>query len=353
MKEFFVLPEGELEFQIAYDRDTKRRIGQLESEIRPMGYRPELTGTVDECVLAVRKSEPSAATGARLPVLLVLFALASLVVVSILQRMVYAQLAPALQGDSVFIEFAATIVALLAAHEVGQRLMARRGQAGHSNTYLIPGLPFLPPFLPSLGFVCTQREPALNRDRLFDVVIAGPIAIVVLAVVLYAVGDLTSATSALKSTQLPASTISVNSNVIQLGINYVLGPLAPSAPAGYFQVSPFADGATVGFILAFFGLLPMAIYDGGLLSNLALGERAARGATYLSVLFLLLIDMNNATYWAVAIVALLLAGRPMNLKLLDQVSALSSSRRWILVGSIILGLLCLPIPHSLATLPLP
>jgi hypothetical protein len=109
----------------------------------------------------------------------------------------------------------------------------------------------------------------------------------------------------------------------------------------------------VGFILAFIGLLPMTIYDGGLLSCIAWGERAARVTTYLSVLLLLLIDMNYATYWAVAIVALLLAGRPVRLKLLDEVSALSSSRRWVFIGSLVLAFLCLPVPHSLATFPLP
>jgi hypothetical protein len=355
VKEFFALPEGELEFQVAYEKDTKQKFAQLHSEVAARGFRPELTGTKEECTLTLRKIEPPSKSRSRVPVLLALFTLTSLVVVALLQRTVYEQLVPSLPGYLVFFEFGATIAALMGAHELGQRLAARNGQAGHSNSYLIPGIPFLPPFLPSLGFTSTQREPALNRDRLFDVVIAGPLAIVGLAIVMYIVGGLTVVQSSvpLQSTQLSNTTVSINANALQLAMDSVLGPFVPSAPAGYVLVSPIADGATVGFILAFIGLLPMAIFDGGLLSCIAWGERVARATTYLSVLFLLVIDMNYATYWAVAIVALLLAGRPVRLKFLDDVSGLSSSRRWIFVGSLVLAFLCLPIPHSLATFPLP
>jgi hypothetical protein len=354
VKEFYALPEGEFEFQVIYGRDTKQNFAQLRSQIAPWGYRPELTGSKDECALMIRKAEPPETYMSRLPVLLALFTLASLVVVALLQQMVYEQLqpVPSIPGYLVFFEFGGTIAVLMGAHELGRRLASRKGEAGRANSYLIPGVPFLPPFLPSLGFASTQREPALNRDTLFDAVIAGPLAVVLLAMFAYIIGDLTAVIGVVPP-QLSSTTVSVNSNAIQMGLDYILGPFGPSAPAGYVLVSPIADGATVGFILAFIGLLPMTIYDGGFLSSIAWGERAARATTYLSVLLLLLIDMNNATYWAVAIVALLLAGRPVRLKLLDDVSALSSTRQWVLIGTLVLALLCLPVPHSLATFPLP
>ena len=55
VREFFSLPDGELEFQVAYDDGTRARFEELESEVRRLGYRPELTGTRDECVLQLRK----------------------------------------------------------------------------------------------------------------------------------------------------------------------------------------------------------------------------------------------------------------------------------------------------------
>ena len=355
VKEWFALPDGELEFQVVYDEGTKEKFARLVSELGPKGYRPELTGGKDECVLLVRKAPAPAATSSRVSALLAMLTVASLGVFSFLQADVDNQLVPGVPTYLLFFGFGLTVGALLVAHELGQRLAARKGLAGHSTSYLIPGVPLLTPFLPSLGFVNTQREPAVNRDGLFDVVIAGPLAIFAFAVALYIIGALSSVTSSVtfQSTQLVNSTVSINQNAIQTGLDYALGPLVHAAPAGYVLVSPIADGASFGFILVFIGLIPMALFDGGILASAAWGERAARGATYLSVLLLLLIDMNYATYWAVAIVALLLAGRPIRLKLLDEVSGLSKSRKWILAGALVLALLCLPVPHSVATIPLP
>ena len=355
VKEFFVLPEGELEFQISYGGDTGAKFVRLDREISAMGYRPELSGTKDECVLLVRKAAPPSGGRSRVSVLMALLTVASLQVFSFLQASVDVQLVTNFPTYLLFLGFDVTVSVLLVVHELGQRLAARKGGAGHSTSYVIPGVPILTPFLPSLGFINSQREPALNRDRLFDVAIAGPLAIFVLAVLFYIIGVLTSVTSTVtfQSTQLVNSTVSINPNAVQTGLDYLLGPLVHSAPEGYVLVSPIADGASFGFILVFICLLPMALFDGGLMASAAWGDRAARAATYVSVLLLLVLDMNYATYWAVAIVALLLAGRPVRLKLQDEVSGLSVSRQWVFIGSLVLAFLCLPFPHSIATFPLP
>jgi len=355
VKEYFALPGGELEFQIAYSPDTKEKFVQLDRELEAKGYRPELTGTKEECVLQIRKAPAPSGGRSAISVLMPLLTIGSLGVFSWLQTSVDEQLIPGFPTYLLFFGFGATVGVLLGVHELGQRLAARRGQAGHSTSYVIPGVPLLTPFLPSLGFVNTQKEPAVNKDRLFDVVIAGPLAIFVLAVVLYVVGVLSSVTStvAFQNTPLVNTTVSINANAVQTGLDFILGPLVRGVPAGYVQVSPIADGASFGFILVFICLLPMAIFDGGLLASASWGDRAARAATYLSVLLLLVLDMEYATYWAVAIVALLLAGRPVRLRLLDEVSGLSRKRQWIFMGALVLAFLCLPVPHSIATFPLP
>ena len=351
VKGTFVLPGGESEYQVAYDNESKQKFVELESELGAKGFRPEMTGTREECVMTVRKAGEASFPASRIPVLMALFTLASLVVFSLLQRLVYAQLIPTFPGYLVFFGFGLTVAALMAAHEFGQRYVSSKRKAGHASSYLLPWIPFLPPFIASLGFVGAQRESALNRDHLFDTVIAGPLAILILAVVLYSVGELTAVQSsiAFKASQVA---VSINSNAIQFAIDTALAPVLPRISAGHLLLSPISDAATVGFILAFIGLLPMASFDGGFLSNLAWGQRTARVLTYLSVLTLLVIDMGSASYWAIAIVALLLAGRPFRLKLLDEVSELSSSRRWMYVLALAAGFLALPFPHDLATLPL-
>jgi len=353
VKESFVLPGGEFEYQVAYDQGTKQKFAELEAELTTRGYRPELSGSRDECILTLRKVEAQAGRLSRLPVLLALFTVVSLVVFSLLQQEVYEQLVPSLPGYLVFFEFGATIAILMVAHELGQRLVARRRRAGHASSYLIPGIPFLPPFLPSFGFVSAQRSPALNRDALFDAVIAGPLAILALTIIVYAIGDTTAVQSAIvfRGSQLANTTVSINPNAIQMAVDAVLGPFLPSIANGHIAVSPIADGATVGFILVFIGLLPMASYDGGFLSSIAWGPRASRAISYLSVLALLVLD--TPTYWALAVVVLLLAGRPYQLRLMDEVSELSHLRQWVFVGALVLAFLCLPVPHNVGTLPLP
>jgi hypothetical protein len=347
----FALPEGESEYQVAYDEGSKKRFVELESELSGLGFRPEMTGTRDDCVLIVRKSAALTVPASRIPVLMALFTLVSLVVFSLLQRLVYAQLIPSLPGYLVFFGFGISVVSLMGAHEFGQRYAASKRRSGHANSYLIPWIPFLPPFIASLGFIANQREPALNRDNLFDTVIAGPLAVLGLAVLLYFAGQLSGVQSsiAFKASQVA---VTINSNAIQVAIDTVLSPILPKVATGHLWLSPISDAATVGFILAFIGLLPMASFDGGFLSNLAWGPRVARASTYVSVLTLLALDMATATYWAIAIVALLLAGRPFRLKLLDEVSELSPSRRWIYLIALAAAFLALPIPHDLATLPL-
>lgn len=354
VKEFFALPDGEMEFQVAYDDASKQRFAELKAQVAPLGFRPEMTGSPEECALTLRKSEAVAKKLSRLPVFVALFTIAALVVSALLQQQgVYQVLLPSSPYYVTLLAFGATVAAILGAHELGQRLMARARDAGRASSYLIPGIPFIPPFLPSLGFATSQREPALNRDNLFDAVVAGPLAMLGVAVLLFAVGDITTVQSAVTyaSTNLNSTTVIINPNAIQLALGGLLSPYVHPIASGYIGVSPIEDGSIIGFILVFLALLPMASYDGGFLATMAWGQRAAKVASYLSILALLVLD--TWTYWTIAVIVLLMVGRPVQLKLQDEVSPLSPSRQWILAGAIVLAFLCLPIPNNIATLPLP
>ena len=354
VREFFSLPDGELEFQVAYDDGTRARFEELESEVRRLGYRPELTGTRDECVLQLRKEVSGPQRSSRVPVLFALFTLVSLVVFALIERIGYEQEAPSLPGYFVFFTFIVGVAAILGVHELAQRTLGSRRRGGHAGSFAIPGVPLLPPFIPSLGFVTSQRAPALNKDALFDTVAAGPLAMLALAVIMSVVGDVSSVSSPVLFQWVHSSnsTYVTNPSAIEAALSGALGPLLPRAAAGSLLASPVADAASVGFILVFICLLPMSIFDGGYLIMLAWGGRASRAATYLSVLFLLMLDVDFVIYWAVAIVALLLAGRPAKLKLLDEVSPLSRSRQWVFIATLVLAFLALPVPHSIATFPL-
>ncbi|MDG6951410.1 MAG: hypothetical protein JRN12_06180 [Nitrososphaerota archaeon] len=352
VKQSFSLPDGEYEFQVEYDEGTKSKFARLKEKAAGLGYKPGLTGGREECVLTLKKAEQAPGKAPRLPVFFLLFTLAALVVSSIEEFEVNRQLLPSFASYLGFFAFWVCVAAVLAAHELGQRLMAKSRDAGHASSYVIPGIPIIPPYLPSLGFATSQREPALNRDSLFDAVVAGPLAMLFLSILLYAIGDVTASQSTVPfaSTQLANTTVTVPPNAIQMGLGFLLSPLTRAVPAGYVLVSPMADAAAIGFILVFLSLLPVAFYDGGVLASAAWGQRSARIAGYLSVLALLAIDTPN--YWAVAIIALILVGRPFQPKLLDEVSGLSNARRLLVVALIVVAILCIPVPQNIATFPL-
>lgn len=344
----FELPDGGAEYKVGYTEPAKAHFVELASELAKLGYAPLMSGTVEECVITARKAEPPEKRTSRVPTIFALLTVASITVFSLLQQILYEQLAPGLPGYVVFLGTGLAVAGLLAAQELARRYAARRTLAGPSAQYLIPGVPFLPPFLPALGFISLQRGPAVNRDRFFDANLLGPLALLVLAALIYALGDLTAfrSTVSLTASHLANSTVSINPSAIQFGIDRIFGGAVPSAPPGYLILSPLGDAATVGFILVFLGLLPLASFTGGQLSTAVLGPRWSRLATYLSVVLLLVVDTPN--YWSVAIIVLVLAGRPTQLRVMDEVSRISSGRRWVYAGVVLLALLSLPIPHDIA-----
>ena len=240
----------------------------------------------------------------------------------------------------------------MAAHEFGHMYVSRRKGEAPPTPYLLPGIPGVTAALPTLGIISRQREPAVNRDRFFDVILAGPLLGLAATLMLYILGALMTVQSAvpLQSCQQVNGTLCPS--VIQMGLDAVVGPLMPHVAAGYSALSPLADGATVGLILTFVGLLPMTSFDGGHLSSLAWGPSASRVAAYLSVFLLISVDLP--TYWALAFVALLLMSlsRDSEPQLLDEVSRISKTRKWLYLGALALALLCMPLPQTFAGFPL-
>jgi hypothetical protein len=357
VKDSFQLPEGEVEYSVEYAPESKKAFAQLHDALVDKGLTPWLTGTKDECVLALRKKVGTPPGRTRLPVILLLLTLATVVFISLLNRITYESFAPSIPGYLVLIPFWVVVGGALAVHQVGRRYVANRNKTPPPVSYAIPGIPFLTStyvaiVLPTLGFVSVQPGPAINRDRLFGVMLVGPLLILAVGVAAYVAGAFASVQSSqpILACQNTSAYVTGCPSLIQSALDFLTAPFSPAVAPGYLRFSPLQDGATVGFLVAFISLLPMASFDGGYVASLVWGSSGARAATYLSVIALIVID--TPFYWVVAIVALLLAGRPVQPLLLDEVSELSSSRRFLYLGAIILGFLALPIPQNLGSFPL-
>src|SRR5262245_24751434 len=82
--------------------------------------------------------------------------------------------------------FALTLLGILGTHEFGHYFAARSYGASVSLPYFIPAPPPLP--FGTLGAVIVMRSPARDRNSLFDIAVAGPLAGLVVAVPLLLVG---------------------------------------------------------------------------------------------------------------------------------------------------------------------
>ncbi len=355
VKDSFQLPDGAVEYRVEYVPGSKESFRALCAELQSKGFTPWLVGSEEDCGLVVKKRQPPSQQSSRIPVLMALFTVASVVAFGILEVLIYADFAPIIPGYIVLLSYSACILAILVAHEFGHRYMAERKGSSAPVPYLIPGIPGITAFLPSLGIVSTQREPALNRDTLFDISLAGPLAAFGVTLVLYALSAFASVQSSapLSGSQVVSGyfTVSqVNPSVLQTFVDSALSPFLQILAPGYLRLSPVNDAAAIGFLLTFITLLPLSFFDGGYLASSILGERGVRVASYLGVLALVIIDTPN--YWAPAIFALLIVSRQQRLQLLDEVSGPSRSKRILLVLAVALAFLCLPIPQNLATFPL-
>jgi hypothetical protein len=355
VKDSFQLLDGEMEFSVVCRPDSKERFVELYGELAASGFTPRLVGSKEDALLLIRKTQPAGQQRSRVPVILALLALGSIVVFGLYSGVIiYPKYAPSIPSGYVILMYLAAVVAVLGAHELGHMHVSRRKREAPPVPYLLPGILGVTMALPALGIISRQRGPAVNRDRFFDVILAGPLLGLAISLVLYVLGAFVAVQSAvpLQSCQQVNGTVTLCPSVIQLGLDAVVGPLMPHVAPGYSALSPVSDGATVGLILTFVGLLPMTSFDGGHLSSLTWGPRASRIAAYLSVI--LLISVDPPTYWALAVVVLLLMSLSRNLEsqLLDEVSPISETRRWLYLGALALALLCMPLPQTIAGFPL-
>jgi Zn-dependent protease len=354
VRDSFVLPDGEAEYKVVYDEKAKGAFERLYDTLRPKGYVPRLTGSRAECVLLVRKA-PTEKGSSRVPVVLGLLTLAAIVAYGWLQYIVYQQLLPERLPVLMGVAYVLVLILVIGLHEVVHRRSASRGGTRTPVPYFLPGLPAFTA-LPSFGTVLVHRELPVNRDALFRTAFLGPIVAIALCILFYAIGVLTAATvsmaqvqsglAALPNIQLTTPNPSIIESLIVSFLKLIGG--GPPTTSGSQLISPIGAAADTGLILTFFNLLPATQLDGGQLCESILGYRGLRITTYLSIVALLVLDTPN--YWIMAVIVLVIAGRPARLDTLDEVSEPSRGKKILFAVALLLALASVPIPQNIATL---
>lgn len=263
------------------------------------------------------------------------------------------------------IPFAASLLAILLAHEFGHYLAARFHHTAVTLPYFLPfpGSPF-----GTLGAFIQLKEPPRNRRVLLDIGLAGPLAGLVVAVPILLLGLAISDVTQLPSTARQAANQMLEGNsILYLASKLVVtGKLLPEpvsfGPGGpvvywirYFflgiptplggldvQLSPVAWAGWAGLLVTALNLIPAGQLDGGHLLYVLLGKRAGRLLPYL-IVGLIALGMVWSGWWLWAALIFFLGrthAQPM-----DEITPLDPTRKALAVLGLLVFLVTFtPVP---------
>ena len=232
------------------------------------------------------------------------------------------------------VPFAFTLLAILGTHEFGHYFTARAYGASVSLPYFIPAPP---PFLfGTLGAIIRMRSPARDRNSLFDIAAAGPLAGLVVALPALWIGLGWS-----KVAELPAggSVVFGDSLLMRFMTWLVFGHLPPGHDV---FVHPVALAAWVGLFVTALNLIPVGQLDGGRIAYALFGARHRQVslATFLGLIALGAIT-GSANWFVWAFLLYFVLGF-QHQPPLDDLSPLSPGRYAVGVFCLLLLILLIP-----------
>lgn len=190
---------------------------------------------------------------------------------------------------------AAGILAVLAAHEIGHRLLARRHQVRLSPPFFLPALQ-----IGAFGAITRFESLLPNRKILFDVAVAGPAAGGIVSLLMLLAGLLLSH---------PGSLFQVPSQFFQGSI--LVGTLArvvlgSAVHQPLVDVHPLTVIGWLGLLITALNLMPAGQLDGGRIVQAIYGRKTAGRTTIATLIVLAIASLANplALYWAVVILFL-------------------------------------------------
>jgi membrane-associated protease RseP (regulator of RpoE activity) len=232
------------------------------------------------------------------------------------------------------VPFAATLLSILATHEFGHYFAARYYRASVSLPYFIPAPP--PVIFGTLGAIIRMRSPVRDRNSLFDIAAAGPLAGLLVAVPAFVIG---LSWSKLAPAHLFGPLAFGESLLMRFFIYLRFGEV----PDGMMVFThPVADAAWAGFLVTALNLFPAGQLDGGRIAYALFGRYhlLVGRATFVGLLVMAAVTWSpNWLVWA-ALIFFVVGFH--HAPPLDDVTPLSPGRR--VVGFVCLALLVLLMP---------
>ncbi|WP_336036163.1 site-2 protease family protein [Halobacterium yunchengense] len=249
--------------------------------------------------------------------------------------------------------FTLAVMGVIGTHELGHYVLSRYHDVDATLPYFIP----FPSLFGTMGAVIRMRGQIPDRDALFDIGVAGPIAGLVAAVAVSAVGLWLPPVTVPPAIVDSPSAVEVRfayPPLLQAVATAVGEPLSYSDPSK--SINPVVMGGWIGMFITFLNLIPVGQLDGGHVLRALVGERAERVAPLVpTALFALagyqwlVADAGDAAgiwvLWGVLTTVVSFAGTA------QPVDDAAVDRRRVAVGvlTFVLGALCfMPVPIQIA-----
>lgn len=225
--------------------------------------------------------------------------------------------------------YTACLAGIIGSHELGHKLVCGRHGVAASTPYFIPGFP---PF-GTFGAIISLKSPPTNKDELFDIGLAGPLAgfvIMILVTLLsMALGVSIPETQAasLEQQKLVGPVSWPGSPLLFSGIFWIVEALGIfTLPQGWTLVlAQTLFAAWVGSLVTFLNLLPIWQLDGGHISRAVFGSKGHRVT---SMIGLAVLVVSGYWFFALFLILLMTASRHawVGAEPLEDISSLSRSR---------------------------
>lgn len=236
--------------------------------------------------------------------------------------------------------YTASLIGILGIHELGHIIASKWHKLKTSWPYFIPGIPVIG--IPTFGALIMSRSFMINRDTLFDVGISGPIAGLIVAIIVSTYGAYISPIIPDEQAQplfSKSELVEIHPSIIMSGTIVIAGKAVEGTEV---IMSPVLYAAWLGFLITFLNLLPAWQLDGGHIARATLGRKWHKITTYAGIGTLAILG-----YWIMALFVLSFSMRNPDVRPLDDISPLSSNRKKLFVLVMGLAVLCAPLPFSI------
>lgn len=234
-----------------------------------------------------------------------------------------------------------SIMGILGIHELGHILANRKHGLRASWPYFIPGIPGI---IPTFGALIVLRGNMTNRNVMFDVGIAGPIAGLIVTIFVSIYGSTISTLITTDEAQRlfgenQLAPLPFGESLLMVATLHLTGMIVDGT---LLVASPVLFAAWFGFLITFLNLMPAWQLDGGHLARSALGARWHKILTYISIAILFILE-----FYPMALLVLLFSLRAPTSAPLDDVTPLSPKRKALFFAALGLAVVTAPIPSTL------